>query len=416
LKDKRRFPKLLWPLDIQNTDQGGEQYLLLRDVRGLAPEAILVPRAFAVVLSLLDGASEIDEILRKTSAYGLTPELLDMLLSELSKRGFLEDEKTELRWKEIQGDYESLRVRPAAHAGLVYSGDKDSLEREITDYLKKVETSPLRSGDLIGVMCPHIDYRRGWQTYAATYRVLEKAIRPDVIFLLGTSHQFSEELFHLTKHDFSTPLGRVPTALSIVNSIANRYGEKSCLGNQILHKTEHSLELQLPFLQMCYRDQMPEIVPILVGSFHGYFARNLEPKEDPRVGDFIEALVDSARELQAEGKRCIFYAGVDLAHVGRYFGDPNAFDTRALAAVEERDHLLIETLRACDPLALYEHMAEDSDARRVCGYPSLYTTMAVLRGLGLQAEGQNIEYRQAVDSSQDCHVSFGSFAWYHANS
>lgn len=405
------YPKLLWPLDIQNVQQGGEAYLHLRDPRGLAPEAILVPRAFSLVLSLMDGETSGDEILGKASPYGLSRELLDALIAELDERGFLENAGTQQRWEDIKAEYAALEVRPPAHAGLVYAGEKAALEREISTYLSQADPVSRPEGTLVGMMCPHIDYRRGWQSYAACYRVLESEAKPDLLVLLGTSHQYSEELYHLTTHDFLTPLGRVACANPLVESMAKRYGERRCLANQILHQTEHSLELQLPFLQMLYREHMPQILPILVGSFHEYFAGGREPKEDARVADFIGALAETLGRAQAEGRNILFYAGVDLAHVGRFFGDSVSFDSTALAEVEIRDRQLLETLKDCDPSALYEHMAEDADARRVCGYPSLYTMMATMNELGLSAAGHTIEYRQAVDTSQDCHVSFGSLAW-----
>ena len=156
---------------------------------------------------------------------------------------------------------------------------------------------------------------------------------------------------------------------------------------------------------------MPALVPILVGSFQQFFDGSKSPIEHGEVSDFVDALAESLRELRDSGKRILFYAGVDLSHMGQYFGDEQNVSQSQLSSIEARDLLLMDSLLEANEEKLFAHMAEDRDKRRVCGYPSMYVLLSSLRRAGYQLTGHNLEYRQAVDRSSDCVVSFASAYW-----
>ena len=182
--------------------------------------------------------------------------------------------------------------------------------------------------------------------------------------------------------------------------------------DEILHRREHSLELQLPFLLHRFgRERMPRIVPILVGSFHQYFYENRAPIEDAEILDFVATLADELKALTDSGQRALFYAGVDLAHVGLHFGDTARISDSGLPHIEARDRQLLDSILDGDEQRLFEHMAEDRDSRRICGYPSMYTMFAAMRRAGWVLRGQCLDYRQAVDPKSDCIVTFASACW-----
>ncbi len=411
-------PVLRWPLDIQHLESQGQKLVVLRDNQGVAQEPLVMPAALLAIVARFDGTRTLRSILEEGAEFGLTEELLFTIVSDLESLGYLETEQTKQRWQEIKQEYTQSDLRPAAHAGSVYPADPKELERCLASYLSQggiKKSQAAGTKQTAAILSPHIDYTRGWRAYVEAFGALQDALVPDVIILIGTSHQSSQGIFHLARKDFSSPLGRVPLAREVVENLGKRYGVERSFGEEILHRTEHSLELQIPFIQHCYRGAVvPEIVPILVGSFHQYFFQDREPIEDAVVSDFVDALSEEVAALEVSGKRVLFFAGVDFAHVGTHFGDNAPCDLKRQQEVKQQDHLLLQAALRVDPTGVYTHMALDQDARRVCGYPSMYTMFSVMRSVGWQLSGKTLGYHQAVDSQSDCVVSFASASWQHA--
>ena len=158
----------------------------------------------------------------------------------------------------------------------------------------------------------------------------------------------------------------------LVARLAKRYGNERSFKDEILHRREHSLELQLPFIAHRYRNQrLPAIVPILVGSFNEFFDSGKTPLEHAEVGDFVDALAEVIGELKQANRKVLFYAGVDLSHMGQFFGDEEKISDEHLSMIEQRDLELLDCVMQADEEKLFAHIAEDSDRRRGCGYPSM---------------------------------------------
>jgi AmmeMemoRadiSam system protein B len=154
------------------------------------------------------------------------------------------------------------------------------------------------------------------------------------------------------------------------------------------------------------------IVPILVGSFHSMLARNRYPHECEEYEAFSAALAELIRERVAAGSKVCFVAGVDMAHVGRSFGDEGSLSEEKMAAIARRDAEYLAAIEARDKKRLFDHMAEDCDARRMCGFPTLYTVLDVIDRTGWRTECSTVKYEQAVDYVADCAVTFAGMAMY----
>ena len=407
-------PKLRWPLDIQHIESQGTQYVVLRDESGVAPEPAVFPAPVLAVIGRFDGTHSIADIVKEGAPYGLTQEIVLRLVSELTALRYLDTEETRNAAERVRRDFLDNPIREAAHAGRVYPAEASALRNMLDGYIqetRKTHQVQVENDPIVSIICPHIDYHRGWRGYGAAYAALEQVATPDVLLLIGTSHQASETLFHLTAKDFATPLGIAETDKEVVQKIATRYGTARSFRDEMLHRKEHSLELQLPFLLHRYKASMPKIVPILVGSFHQYFFEDRSPIEDPQVGDFVDALAEILRDYTDRGQKVLIFAGIDLAHVGLHFGDTVKVSDRGLPALESRDRLLLDSIMDGDEQKLFEHMAEDADSRRICGYPSMYTMFAAMRRAGWYLGGKCLEYRQAVEPKNDCIVTFASAYW-----
>jgi AmmeMemoRadiSam system protein B len=111
------------------------------------------------------------------------------------------------------------------------------------------------------------------------------------------------------------------------------------------------------------------------------------------------------RELAAqEARRVCFVAGVDLAHVGRQFGDREPITDDYLKWVESEDRELVDRLTALDAPAFFNAIAKDQDKRRICGFSPLYSLIHLLDG----ARGKHLKYSQAFTPETGSAVTFTS--------
>ena len=122
--------------------------------------------------------------------------------------------------------------------------------------------------------------------------------------------------------------------------------------------------------------------------------------------------MEGIRTKVSEGKKVCFIAGVDMAHVGRHFGDKEWLSSERLRRIGERDQHYLTAIKRGDKKALFEHICEDGDARRICGFPTMYTILDVLERMGKRYECDVINYEQAVDDQADCAVTFAGAAMY----
>jgi len=405
-------PKLRQFIDIQTFEYQGQHFFVLRDPLGLSPQPAVIPAYFGSLLLAANGATPLTELERIGGEQGIPPEITQKIFSELDDFCLLENERYALEYQRVLTEYQNSPIRVAALAGAVYAPEANALRDEISHYLETAEvTVRPKSKRIRAAMAPHIDYLRGMKTYGATFRYLQEVDRPDVIVLIGTCHKPSKSRFILSQKDFEIPLGTFRTDRELCEKFLRLCGSERLLGEEILHKGEHSLELQLPYLASLYGESLPRIVPIIVGSFHDAVTEHRPPREIPEIRDFIDALSEITRETIAAGENIWLFGGVDLAHVGVHFGDQKPVAPVQLPEIEKRDLQLIDTLLANDADSLFLHIAEDADARRICGFPSLYVMLDAMKSFGETYRPSLIEYRQAVDVSSDCTVSFAGLSW-----
>lgn len=396
-------PKIRFPIDLRVLGEGTEGAIYIDCPLGIAAEPLLLASAVGPLLQCMDGTCSVTEITERFSRFGATTELVERLVALLDERSFLDTPRYVDAAAAARRDYRALGERPPALAGRSYSANPETLRSDLVKLL--VHPSP-PTGKLSLLVTPHIDYHRGGACYGATFPHLARQ-KPDLILLLGTAHQYSPHLFHLTDKELLSPLGRSPSARNIILQLAANYGEERAFADEILHRKEHSLELQLPFLHH-FLPEVP-VIPILVGSFHHFLSAPTSPPEDPTYEDFVRTL---ATLLSGQSSNLLIIAGVDIAHVGRQFGDTFELTPHVEQQVKKRDAAYIEQVIALDKDSLLEHIAEDSDARRVCGYPSLYVALDILERLGRTPQMSLVDYRQASDRERGCLVSFAGIAGY----
>ena len=401
-------PKLRWPLDIRIHDLEQSEALVIQCPIGISTAPLCLMPQFAPVVAELDGVKTSDEVVQKFAAQGLTPEILRQLIQLLDDHLFLANARFFAAEKVARDAFASAPVRPAALAGAAYPLEREALSSLVHGYLNSYE-APQAARALACLVAPHIDYRRGGACYGAIYPRLADS-QVDTYVLIGTAHQYSRGTFHLCSKDFETPLGVHPCDMEMVTSIAHRYGIERAFADQYLHRREHSLELQLPFLSAV--KPKARVVPILVGSFHRMLESGRYPYEEEAYESFASALTEAMRTRIVRGESVAFIAGVDMAHVGRSFGDVDALSPERMREVRNRDNDYLAAIGSGDPKALFDHIAHYLDARRVCGFPTMYVVLDVLRRLGLSTVCDVVAYDQAVEYGSDCGVTFAGISIY----
>ena len=154
-------------------------------------------------------------------------------------------------------------IRPAAVAGAFYPGDPQRLGAEIDELIDGVEDFEPRVGFPKALIVPHAGYIYSGATAACAYDTLAPArgiVRR--VVLLGPVHRVPVRGLALPAADaFSTPLGRVPLDTAAIGALADL---KQVVRSAAVHAEEHSLEVQLPFLQKMLGEF--SLVPFAVGD------------------------------------------------------------------------------------------------------------------------------------------------------
>jgi MEMO1 family protein len=114
--------------------------------------------------------------------------------------------------------------------------------------------------DIVGLVCPHAGYTYSGPVAASAYFELAVDGKPDTVVLLGPNHTgYGSALSLMREGTWRTPLGEVKIDLEMVDAIMN---ETSVVDvDEAAHRYEHSIEVQLPFLQFLYGNEF-KIVPI----------------------------------------------------------------------------------------------------------------------------------------------------------
>lgn len=192
-------------------------------------------------------------------------------------------------------------VHTSPIAGSWYPEDPQELRRLLKGNLAKVPApDPTEASRLIAVVVPHAGYAYSGFTAAHAYRWIEQR-RPSRILMIGPSHYADFRGVSLGDYaSYETPLGRVsvdPQGKALLE-------ECPLVGfHPEAHSREHSLDIQVPFLQVLFPDAPPTILPLLVGQ--------LEEEDYSALAGCIRKVLDNETVLVVSS---------DFTHYGPRFG------------------------------------------------------------------------------------------------
>jgi hypothetical protein len=319
------------------------------------------------------------------------------LVDELDKKYLLYTDTFSREKKRIEDEFSCSPVRKAFLAGKSYPQDPDEIKNLFDHSFKRFAQDRIIQEEIKGIIVPHIDLQRGASCYFIGYKELSLNSRPDIFLILGVAHQKTDYPYILTKKSFQIPLGKIESDGEFINKLCSRY-KHDLFQDEILHRTEHSIEFQLLFLKYLFRHEF-RVVPILCGHFEQISGQK-SPSSCPEIEDFITALRDTIKRSR---KKICLISGSDLSHLGPRFGDQFPVTDHLISWMKFKDEQMFETIKKCDAEEFYELCMEDKNKRRICGLSSIYTMMRLLK----DSKVRILKYDSAPDPAGGI-VSFAS--------
>lgn len=237
-----------------------------------------------------------------------------------------------------------MNVRKAAVSGSFYPDLKSDLQHTISILLGSVPdelSEEFRNKEIFGIFAPHAGYIYSGQVAAFAYKLLEGK-QFDSIILLSPFHDTFRrfhgafEGYALSHYDaFETPLGKIPVDVELSEAFIGI--SKDFFYSNDHHDSEHSIEVQLPFLQTVLKDF--KIVPMMIGH-----------QSEESVERLCEALLSVTRK---SNQRILVVASGDLSHM------------HSAEEAEKIDNEFARLLNKGDSKALLNHAV--SREMRICG-------------------------------------------------
>ncbi len=251
--------------------------------------------------------------------------------------------------------------RPPAVAGSFYASDPTVLLKDL-ESMFSMDLPSRTGGTLLALIAPHAGYSYSGKVAASCYTQADAKKSYKNIFIIGNSHRFAFEGAAIYRSgNFETPLGEVPVNLELAGKLFKQH--KVFIDHDAAHLSEHSLEVQLPFLQY-YLEKDFQIIPILLGTHSTAICRKLAAALQPYLND------DNLFVISADFSHYPDYSTANIVDMNTANAilskDPGNF----LAALRQNEEKNIPNL-----------------ATSACAWPSILTLMYMTRD-----DAENLTY------------------------
>jgi AmmeMemoRadiSam system protein B len=210
-------------------------------------------------------------------------------------------------------------IRPSPIAGHWYSSNPVVLAKELDSYISNA-TTQIIDGEIVAVVSPHAGYRYSGHVAGHAFASI-KHLHPDIVAVVSPMHQPYEQTFLTSAHkSYWTPLGNIGIDQSAVSELSTLLADEYNLGLQpVLNDEEHSLEIELPFLQRIYPYSFT-LLPVMV--------RDLSLSNCEALGKGLFQVLN--------GKNAMVVISTDLSHFYKK-QDANRLDTHMLEMIQNLD-------------------------------------------------------------------------------
>jgi AmmeMemoRadiSam system protein B len=249
-------------------------------------------------------------------------------------------------------------MRSPAVAGQFYSGSEAELMHQLEEMMLPVKEIPV-----LGAVVPHAGYVYSGKVAAEVYSHLPKK---DTYVILGPNHRGLGSPIALSQDSWRTPLGIVRPDLRLADALAGTIIDH----DEVAHLSEHSIEVQIPFLQARFNDFM--MLPISMGI------------QDMETA--VEVGEELGKAIKKLNRDCLVIASSDFTH----------YEPQEVA--RKVDAKLIESVLNMDVPEFYSRIYRYKAS--ICGYGPIAATIAAATILGATS-GKLLRYATSGDTTRD---------------
>jgi AmmeMemoRadiSam system protein B len=220
---------------------------------------------------------------------------------------------------------EGMDARPSPIAGQWYPADAGMLASLVDAYVDDAQM-PFIKGEVVAVVAPHAGYIYSGPVAGYAFAAL-KGLSPDIAVVISPMHQAYYAALLTTAHDaYRTPLGSIPVHQGALDALDTALNTELGFGiTRLRQDGEHSLEIELPFLQRVLENEF-QLLPVMV--------RDQSVRTALGLGKALAGLFIQGGELHE--LKSIMVASTDLSHFYSE-NEANQFDNQMLAAIESFD-------------------------------------------------------------------------------
>jgi MEMO1 family protein len=272
-------------------------------------------------------------------------------------------------------EHDSLKNRQPAVAGTFYPGSAKELTQELQAFFAKATPSK-HLNHIVALIAPHAGYVYSGEVAASSFRQLSPDHTYDNVFIIGSSHHASFDgasVYNIG--NFITPLGEAKVNIDLTNQMMAAHPDviKSMPD---VHRDEHSLEVEIPFLQYIYKENL-QIVPVLLGTNRIATIRKIADALKPYFGG-----------------NNLFVISTDFSHYPDYNSAVTLDKVTADAITKNSPDYFIKTLEN------NENKNIPNLATSICGWTSVMTL------LDITSEMKGIQYHE-INYMNSGDVSYG---------
>ncbi len=266
-------------------------------------------------------------------------------------------------------------IRRPTVAGQFYEGDADALRAQLKScFLSSLGPNKLprvnnhiHPRNIVGLICPHAGYLYSGPVAASAYYELAVDGKPDTVVLLGPNHTgYGTALSMMREGTWQTPLGDVEIDTQLADAI--RHETTVVDVDEMAHRYEHSLEVQLPFLQFLYGNSF-KIVPICFLM-----------QDYPSAVEVGRALTEAL-----DATNTVVIASSDMTH----------YEPAKTASA--KDHTALKAVTDLDAKRFYDTIENQNIT--ACGYAPITTLVTYAKDLN--ATTQLLSYHNSGDVTGD---------------
>jgi AmmeMemoRadiSam system protein B len=242
-------------------------------------------------------------------------------------------------------------IRPSPIAGTWYEGQADRLARAVDGYLGAAKLPEL-PGQVVAIIAPHAGHRYSGPVAGYAFATIKDSTS-DVVAVLSPMHSLYAHPFLTSAHAaYGTPLGEIQVNRQLVNELDGKLKQRLGFGlTPVVNDPEHSLEIELPFLQRAVKSTF-SLLPVMLRE---------QTRESARA--MGEALAETLT-----GQNALLVASTDLSHFHNQ-STANALDAAMLAQVE-----------AFSPEGIFD--VEETGRGEACGLGALAAILWAAKALG----------------------------------